>query len=70
MIEFLNTWRSEQIRKIEGELKRLHSIENFIANTNKNNFQPYLENNSVNALSNKCPAEKGNSKTTCRKNER
>lgn len=35
MLEFLNNWRDEQVKKIETELKRLNSIENFIAQRNK-----------------------------------
>lgn len=68
MIEFLNTWRSEQIRKIEAELKRLHSIENFIANTNKNNYPSNVDNSSTNGKTYKSPPEKGCPSKTCNKN--
>lgn len=59
MVDFLNSWRSEQIKKIEAELKRLHSIETFIESANKSNFQPYLEDTSMSVLgSKKCPPNK------------
>lgn len=32
MLKFLNLWRKEQLEKVQAELKRLHSIENFIEN--------------------------------------
>lgn len=31
MVQFLKAWRKEQIDKIQSELKRLHSIEDFIS---------------------------------------
>lgn len=38
MVKFLRSWRREQIDKIQAELKRLHSIEDFInkADTSRN----------------------------------
>lgn len=50
MVSFLNAWRREQVDKIQAELKRLHSIENFIGTINSNDFQPYLDGNALNTL--------------------
>lgn len=38
MLRFLNTWRKEQLNKVQAELKRLHSIETFIENVDKDNL--------------------------------
>lgn len=35
MLRFLTLWRQEQLEKVQAELKRLHSIENFIENVDK-----------------------------------
>lgn len=32
MLGFLIAWRQEQLEKVQAELKRLHSIEDFIEN--------------------------------------
>lgn len=37
MLRFLNSWRKEQLDKVQAELKRLHSIENFIDNVDRDN---------------------------------
>lgn len=50
MNKFLQAWRKEQINKIESELKRLHSIENFMKNVEDENFKPYLDEQQLDAL--------------------
>lgn len=32
MLKLLNMWRKEQLEKVETEVKRLHSLEDFIKN--------------------------------------
>lgn len=39
MLRFLNLWRKEQLEKVQAELKRLHSIENFIDNVDKDGIK-------------------------------
>lgn len=50
MNKFLQAWRKEQINKIEAELKRLHSIENFMKNVEDDNFKPYLDEQQLDVL--------------------
>lgn len=50
MLEFLKTWRREQVEKIQAELKRLKSIENFIGSAETENFSPYLDEKQLDAL--------------------
>lgn len=50
MLEFLKAWRREQVEKIEAELKRLKSIENFIGSAEVDNFTPYLDDKMLASL--------------------
>lgn len=50
MVKFLRSWRKEQLEKIEDELKRLHSIENYIENVDKDNFVPFLDEKQLDVL--------------------
>lgn len=49
-MQFLKTWRSEQLGKIRHELKRLHSIENYMGKVDTDNFEPFLDARQVNQL--------------------
>lgn len=49
-MQFLKSWRSEQIGKIRHELKRLHSIENYMGKVDGENFEPFLDGRQVNLL--------------------
>ncbi|GJQ75661.1 hypothetical protein Trydic_g17736 [Trypoxylus dichotomus] len=50
MLDFLKAWRREQVEKIQAELKRLKSIENFIGSAEADNFSPYLDEKQLDAL--------------------
>lgn len=50
MMRFLKLWRSEQIGKIRHELRRLHSIENYMGKVDGENFEPFLDGRQVNLL--------------------
>ncbi|KAJ9594939.1 hypothetical protein L9F63_013755 [Diploptera punctata] len=43
MVEFLTDWRREQVERIQNELKRLHSIEAFMKALEKEDFQPFID---------------------------
>lgn len=56
MLRFLNLWRKEQLEKVQAELKRLHSIENFIDNVDREGPAP-PEKKPVKRVSIKEPGE-------------
>lgn len=64
MVEFLKAWRREQVEKIQAELKRLKSIENFIGSAEAENFSRYLDDTQLDTLiAQKVDDSKGKSKT-------
>lgn len=50
LVNFLSSWKQEQIDKIQSELQRLHSIENFIGNCEKGNFPSNMGDKELHVL--------------------
>lgn len=50
LMDFLKQWRSEQVDRIQLELKRLSSIEELMKNINMEEFEPFLETGVIEKL--------------------
>ena len=49
-MDFLKQWRSEQVERIQLELKRLNSIEELMKNISMDGFEPFIGNGVIEKL--------------------